>query len=146
MPTDRDQVVEAMAELAAAIDARRWDEVAATFLADADGYGAHGRDAIVATMRGHLDGCGPTQHLLGNHRVDLHGDRARCRAYGRVHHEGAGPMAGERLDVMGEYDDRWVRVDGRWRLATRTFDVRILDGPFEVLRPADPPTSATRRP
>jgi hypothetical protein len=137
--TAREEVLEATADLAAAIDERRWDDIAATFLPDAEGYGANGRDAIVATMRAHLDGCGPTQHLLGNHRVDVKGDRARSRAAARVRHEGAGPMAGERLEVMGDYDDEWVRADGRWMLARRTFDMRIVDGPFGVLRPVDVP-------
>lgn len=135
--TDREQVVETMAELATAIDERRWGEVAATFLPDAHGYGARGRDTIVAVMRAHLDGCGPTQHLLGNHRVRLDGDRARCRAAGRVHHEGAGPMTGQCLDVMGEYEDEWVRVEGTWYLSYRHFDLRIVDGPLEVLRAGD---------
>lgn len=135
--TDREQVVETMAELAAATDGRRWGEVAATFLPDAHGYGQRGREAIVATMRDHLDGCGPTQHLLGNHRVRVDGDRARCRAAGRVHHEGAGPMAGHCLDVMGDYEDEWVRVEGAWYLAHRHFDMRIVDGPLEVLRADD---------
>lgn len=135
--TDREQVVETMAELATAIDERRWGDVAATFLPDAHGYGQHGRDAIVAAMRNHLDGCGSTQHLLGNHRVQVDGDRARCRAAGRVYHQGAGPMAGERLDLLGEYEDEWVRVEGTWYLSYRYFDMQIVDGPLEVLRAAD---------
>ena len=135
--TVREEILEATAELAAAIDERRWDDIAGTFLPHAHGYGADGREAIVATMRAHLGGCGPTQHLLGNHRVVVDGDHARSRSAARVRHEGAGPMIGERLEVLGDYDDEWVRVDGHWMLARRDFDLRIVDGPWGVLRPAE---------
>ncbi|MFI0464283.1 nuclear transport factor 2 family protein [Saccharopolyspora sp. 5N102] len=134
--TAREEIVERLAELATAIDARDWAAVAAAFLPDAHGYSRDGVEAIVRQMRDHLDGCGPTQHLLGNHRVAVDGDTARSLTYARVHHVGAGPMAGRFFECMGEYDDRWVRTPGGWRLSSRTFDMRIVLGDFAVLRPA----------
>jgi len=38
---------------------------------------------------------------------------------------------------MGEYDDQWRRVSGRWRLVHRKFGARIQLGDFGVLRPAE---------
>lgn len=108
------------------------------FAADAHGYGRDGGpDVIVAQMRAHLDGVGPTQHLLGNHRVEVDGDRARTLTYARVHHVGAGPMEGSFYECMGEYDDRWARTDRGWLLGRRTFTIRIGLGDFAVLRGAD---------
>lgn len=135
--TSRDEILEALAGLADAIDSRDWGRVGATFLPDASGYGAAGRDEIVARMRAHLDGVGRTQHLLGNHRVKVDGDTARSLSYARVYHVGAGPMEGSFYECCGEYDDRWVRTDDGWRLQQRVFDLQISLGDFTVLRPAD---------
>jgi hypothetical protein len=57
-------------------------------------------------------------------------------SYGRVHHVGAGTMEGSFYECMGEYDDTWLRRDGDWLLAARTFDIRIQLGEWAVLRPA----------
>jgi hypothetical protein len=133
----RSAIVEALARLAAATDARDWATVSAIFAADATGYGARGTGAIVARMRAHLDGCGPTQHLLGNHRVTTSGDTGHSLTYARVYHQGADAMAGSFFECMGEYDDFWVRDPGDgWRLTRRQFDMRIMLGDFGVLRPA----------
>lgn len=135
--SDRDALIERLGEIAAAIDGRDWQAVRDAFTADAHGYGKDGGpDAIVAQMRAHLDGVGPTQHLLGNHRVHLDGDRARTLTYARVHHVGAGPMEGSFYECMGEYDDRWVRTEHGWLLSRRSFQIRIGLGDFAVLRPA----------
>jgi hypothetical protein len=136
--SDRDQILETLATLAAALDHRDWDTLHAAFAPDARGYGVEGgADAVVAQVRRHLGGVGRTQHLLGQSRVTIDGDTARSLTYARVHHLGAGPMKGEFFECMGEYDDAWVRVDGRWLLAARDFDMRIMLGDFAVLRPAD---------
>lgn len=86
---------------------------------DAEGYGARGRDAIVARMRDHLGGRGPTQHLLGNHRVTVDGATARSLTYARVHHVGAGPKAGAFFERMGEYVDHGTRRGRGWLLCFR---------------------------
>lgn len=134
--SDREQILELLARLAAATDARDWESIRDTFTPDGYGYGATGADGIVTRMRGHLDGCGPTQHLLGNHRVSVDGDEARSWTYGRVYHQGAGTKAGSYFECMGEYDDRWVRTAAGWRLASRHFDMRITLGDYAVLGPA----------
>ncbi|MFZ3566753.1 nuclear transport factor 2 family protein [Streptomyces sp. BH097] len=134
---DHRLIAEALARLASALDTRDWAGVAAAFTADATGYGATGVRSILTVVRNHLGGCGPTQHLLGNHRVTVDGDRARSLTYARVYHQGAGPWAGRFFECCGEYDDRWVRSEGQWLLCARTFSMTIQLGDFGVLRPPD---------
>ncbi|WP_342661099.1 Uncharacterized protein Rruber_02119 [Rhodococcus ruber] len=135
MTHDREQIVERLAELASALDRRDWAGLGAAFTDSATGYGAAGRDGIVAVVRAHLGGCGPSQHLLGNHRIEVDGDRARSLTYARVHHVGAGPAVGASYECFGEYDDRWVRTRDGWRLTSRTFTISHDLGDFGVLRP-----------
>lgn len=134
--TDREQILELLARLAAATDARDWGLVRDTFTADGHGYGQDGVDNIITVMRRHLDGCGPSQHLLGNHRVTVSGDQTRSLTYARVYHQRAGPMEGRFFECMGDYDDRWIRTEAGWRLTYRSFEMRISLGDFQVLRPS----------
>lgn len=136
MSEDRTALVELLADFAAATDARDWTTIAALLTDDAVAYGAHGPAAVVERMQDHLGGVGPTQHLLGNHRVRVDGDTARTRTYGRVHHVGAGPMVGSFYECLGDYDDHWRRTASGWRLARRHFKIRISLGDVAVLRPA----------
>jgi hypothetical protein len=135
--TDRALIIEALARIAAAIDGRDWDTVRRLFTPDTDAYGARGIDALLAQFGAFLGGVGPTQHLLGNHRVTVDGDTAHSLTYGRIHHVGAGPMTGSSYECMGEYDDRWVRTSAGWQISRRWFEIRIQIGDFAVLRPAD---------
>ncbi|WP_067440183.1 nuclear transport factor 2 family protein [Nocardioides jensenii] len=135
MSEDRTRIVEQLAHVASALDRRDYAFLMATFTEDAVGYGKTGPDAIVAQVRAHLGGVGPTQHLLGNHRVTVDGDEARSLTYARVHHVGAGPMEGEFFECLGEYDDRWRRTPDGWKLHRRRFDMQIMLGDFAVLRP-----------
>lgn len=135
--TPRDEVVDALARFAAATDQRDWAAIRGLLAPDAVAYGRSGPDAIVAVMAAHLGGCGPTQHLLGNHRVTIDGHRARSLSYARVHHVGAGPMEGSFFECLGEYDDRWELGPEGWRITRRVFDMQIRLGDFGVLRPAD---------
>jgi hypothetical protein len=132
----QDTLLDTLYGLQRAIDGRDWDTIRATFTPDATGYGRTGVDDILTIMQDHLGGCGPTQHLLGNPLVTVAGDRATTRAYARVHHQGAGSHEGDHYEALGEYDDRWVLLDGEWRLAYRHFDTRIHLGDFSVLQPA----------
>lgn len=133
---DRETLVDLLARLAAAIDARDWPFIRSLLVDGVEAYGAHGPDAVIERMQAHLGGVGPTQHLLGNHRVRVDGDRAQSSTYARVHHVGAGPMAGSSYECMGEYDDHWSRGPDGWQLTRRRFDIRISLGDFAVLRPA----------
>ncbi|MFI0357552.1 nuclear transport factor 2 family protein [Actinomadura sp. 9N407] len=132
----REEIVHGLCAAATALDTRDWDALGAAFTPDATGYGASGRDAIVAQVRRHLGGCGPSQHLLGNHRVEVDGDQARSLTYGRVMHLGKGPTEGLTYECFGEYEDHWTRTGEGWLITSRTFRVTIELGDRSVLRPA----------
>ncbi|MFE4454301.1 nuclear transport factor 2 family protein [Streptomyces sp. NPDC056796] len=136
---DHRLITEALARLASALDHRDWEGVAAAFAPDATGYGATGVAQIVDVVRRHLGGCGPSQHLLGNHRVSVDGDRARSLTYARVHHQGAGSWADRFFECCGEYDDHWSRTGGQWLLSRREFTVTLRLGDRGVLRPPPGP-------
>lgn len=133
--SDRSELAEALAGIAAALDDRDWAALGAAFTVGARGYSAKGRDAVVAQVRAHLGGCGPSQHLLGNMRVTVDGDTARSLTYARVHHVGLGPSAGAFYECMGQYTDTWARTPEGWLLTYRRFDVRIELGDRGVLQP-----------
>ena len=133
---DRTAIIEALAAFAAATDARDWAAITALLSEDCHAYGVRGPEATVAQMQAHLGGVGPTQHLLGNHRVTVTGDTAVSLTYGRVHHVGAGPMEGSFFECLGDYTDHWVRTDAGWLITRRRFDIRISLGDWAVLRPA----------
>jgi hypothetical protein len=133
---DRRQLIDALHQLQRAIDSKDWAGIRATFSEDGTGYGASDLDATLATMQSYLGGVGPTQHLLGNHHVEVEGDAATTRAYARVHHVGAGVKEGAFVECLGEYVDRWVRRPDGWRLTHRTFAVHHWIGDRDVLRPA----------
>ncbi len=133
--SDRDAILERLADVAAALDDRDWVALRAAFTPDARGYSAVGRAAIVERVRAHLGGCGPSQHLLGNTRVTVDGDTARSLTYARVHHVGVGPAEGAFYECLGQYTDTWARTPEGWRLTSRRFAVSIELGDRSVLRP-----------
>ena len=135
LATDRQEIGEQLARVAAALDARDWASLGAAFTEDARGYGATGPAAIVARVRAHLGGCGPSQHLLGNQRIAVDGDSAQSRTYARVYHVGAGERASSFYECLGEYFDTWVRMPQGWRLTGRRFAVRVEVGDRSVLQP-----------
>lgn len=136
---DRAAIIEALSLFAAALDARDWTTIASMLTEDCHAYSVDGPAAVVAQLQAHLGGVGPTQHLLGNHRVTVTPgtpDTAVSLTYARVHHVGAGGMAGEFFECLGEYTDHWVRTSAGWRISRRRFEIRIALGDMAVLRPA----------
>ncbi|MGW0662976.1 nuclear transport factor 2 family protein [Streptodolium elevatio] len=120
---DRFAVTDLANAYADALDRRDWaalDDVLTEDVA-ADYNGQHvinGRRTVVGMIRGYLDACGPTQHLLGNHRVTVDGDRAELTVKMRVHHIGAGRHAALTYECFGWYHADAVRTADGWRLAT----------------------------
>ncbi|MFN3338592.1 MAG: nuclear transport factor 2 family protein [Dietzia sp.] len=139
MTRDRDQILERLADVATALDSRDWDGLGALFTDSATGYGASGREAIIAIVRQHLGGCGPSQHLLGNHRVHLaldgDEDRAGTLTYARVLHIGTGDQSGLTYECFGEYSDLWTRTPEGWRIDSRRFRIDFDRGEFRTLQP-----------
>jgi len=93
---------------------------------------------VLATIRSYLDGCGPTQHLLGNYRIDSDGDAARSRDYVRAFHTGMRSAAGKVYEMGGEYRDALRRTPEGWRSFRRKGIVLWEVGSRDVLSPAGP--------
>jgi hypothetical protein len=92
-----------------------------------------GAAAIIDLIRGYLDNCGATQHLLGNVLVDVHGDSAVSRAYIRDVHLDSTNAPDTRFYTIGDYHDTWQRrPDGSWRLVERIKANRGYVGTLEV--------------
>jgi ketosteroid isomerase-like protein len=92
-----------------------------------------GSAAMIQLIRGFLDNCGPTQHLLGNVVVDVDGDTAISRAYVHDVHLSSDANPATRFYTLGDYTDTWRRgSDGSWRLTQRIKINRAHVGPLDV--------------
>ncbi len=140
--SDREAIVEVVNRYGYHLDERDWPQLDTVFSADAVGnYGGpgspfvEGREALVAMIRSFLDGCGPSQHLLGNHVVEVDGDEAVARCKARVYHFGAGERAAlTPYECFGVYRDRLRRTPEGWRIVERVFDVYHAVGDIEILQ------------
>lgn len=137
MLRDERDIERALNIFARAMDARDWATMAEILFPEAEGDFGTGRlvgaAAIIDMIRGFLDNCGPTQHLLGNIVIDVVDDTATSKAYIRdVHLNSAGDPS-TRFYTLGDYHDTWRRdVDGRWRIAERIKANRAYVGPLEI--------------
>jgi SnoaL-like domain len=133
---DRHQIIDQLNLLAALFDARDWARIGEVLHPDVDGYGCRGIDAVVNdSLRHHLGGCGPSQHLLANYQIQVDGDSARSATKARVFHRGEGERANRTFECFGDYHDDWVRTPHGWRMIGRRFDVSMSFGDFDVLQP-----------
>ncbi|WP_349307254.1 nuclear transport factor 2 family protein [Rhodococcus sp. IEGM 1379] len=143
------EIARAITRFARAMDDREWEELHAILLPDATaelGTGTlHGPAEVEALIRSFLDDCGPTQHLLGNMLIDVNGTTATSRTYVSDLHLGVGDRAGISFSTLGDYHDRWRRVDGTWRMSHRTKKMRGTTGSIEVLG-SGPSIDPTPRP
>lgn len=133
---DEREIGRALTRFARAMDDRDWETARTILTNDATGElgtgPLAGPEAVIALIRQYLDGCGPTQHLLGNVLIEVTGDTAESRAYVSDMHLGAGDRRDLSFVTLGDYHDRWRRVDGQWRLAHRTKLNRGHKGDFAV--------------
>lgn len=119
------------------MDDRDWAAMAEILAGDAQGdFGTgrlHGSAAIIEMIRGFLDNCGPTQHLLGNVVIDVDGDTATSRAYIHDVHLSTDANPSARFYTLGDYHDTWQRCsDGAWRLTERVKFNRAHVGSLDV--------------
>ncbi|HKK51182.1 MAG TPA: nuclear transport factor 2 family protein [Myxococcota bacterium] len=137
---DRSEIIALLDRYAECLDRRDWAGLDRVFAEDVEfdfgEWRATRREQAVAAMRSYLDGCGPTQHLLGNYRIELDGDRASSRVYVRAFHVGIGQAAGQTYEMGGEYRDRLERRDGRWLSVARVGEPFWEVGSRDVLGPA----------
>jgi hypothetical protein len=130
------EIYRALVAIARAMDDRDWEAFGSILLPDATadlGTGTiAGREAIVSFIRGFLDACGTTQHLLGNVLIDVRGDEASSRAYVSDMHKGAGEKSHLTFSTLGDYQDQWRRVGGVWRLKHRKKHNRATLGDISI--------------
>lgn len=127
---DKDEIRELLARYCFALDADRFEEMAALFTPDgvwetAFGTGK-GRDGIVAQARSIASGERPRRaHLTTNIVIDLDGDSATARSnWVVIMNTPNGPAIGS----GGAYADRLVKLDGRWFFKHRTIERYIVAG------------------
>lgn len=134
---DERAIERALILFARAMDDRDWAAMAGILAEDAEGdFGTGrvtGRSTVINLIRGYLDNCGVTQHLLGNVVIDVSGDRAISRAYIRDVHLDSTDDPATRMYTLGDYRDAWRRsADGSWSLVERVKINRGFVGTLEV--------------
>jgi hypothetical protein len=136
---DRLAIIEVVGRYALAADSRDWSLLDQTFTPDATGdfgqFQHTDRDGVRKMMRDHLDGCGPTQHLLGNYRIEVSGNRAVCTCLIRAFHAGRAERAQITYELFGEYADRLIRTPAGWRIEHRTMRIFHETGDASILGP-----------
>ncbi|MGH8466989.1 MAG: nuclear transport factor 2 family protein [Pseudomonas sp.] len=129
-----------LSRYARACDQRDWSALDEVFVQEATAdYGGlnrlQGREPIVAMIRVHLEGCGPSQHLLGNLLVETGDAGVESRVYVRAAHRGAGSLQDLTYESLAEYQDRWVSTPNGWRIVHRRMVISHEQGCRDILRP-----------
>jgi hypothetical protein len=136
---DRLAIMDVLTTYALACDTRQWDLFDRVFtedlVAEVGTQSSVGRQARVDGIRSNLGGCGPTQHLLGNFRIDVLGDEATCSTSVRALHIGAGERSHLTYEICATYHDRLRRTPEGWRIHHRRMEIPISMGTMEVLQP-----------
>jgi 3-phenylpropionate/cinnamic acid dioxygenase small subunit len=139
---DYAEILATLARYSTALDQRDWalleDVFTRDLVYDAGEWTTRSFDEYLDRLRPYLDGCGPTQHLLGNYRIELDGDTARSAVYIRAFHVGTRELSNTTYEMFGEYRDELIRTGEGWRSRHRTLRLHYELGSRDVLRPALP--------
>ena len=135
--SDVQGISEQLTQYGCALDSRAWSSLERLFTEDAVvDYGELGvfneRAAIVGVVREFLEQCGPTQHLIGNIRIQVNGETAQSRCYVQATH--AAREAGDRglMLLWGEYQDELQRTSDGWKIRYRRLRVQHIRGDIGV--------------
>jgi 3-phenylpropionate/cinnamic acid dioxygenase small subunit len=129
---DERRIEQVLIRYALALDEKDWAGLDDVFVADTtahyEGIGDFdSRDGIRDMVRGAIEGFRLTQHLLGNFRIAVDGDKAAAKCYLQAIHlrpESAAAM----LTVWGEYSDRLERRPEGWRIVHRDLAIFHVAG------------------
>ena len=127
--SDKDEIRELLARYCFALDADRFEEMAALFTPDgvwetAFGTGT-GRAGIVAQANSIATGARPGRvHLTTNIVIELDGDTATARSNWALIQNV--PNGAPFIGSGGVYADRLVKVDGQWFFRHRTIERYIV--------------------
>jgi hypothetical protein len=137
--SERDDIIDVAIAYTWALDTKQLDELRHVFSPDATavlrGVECRGVEAIIERIgRGilHLD---RTQHLIGNHQVDVDHDAAMHRCQLHAQHVRQGADGGDTFVIGGFYEDRLVRTAKGWRIAHRLMQETWSAGNPQVVRP-----------
>lgn len=117
---------------ATTVDTRNWKDFDNIFAESAQAiYGSDpsfqfrcdGRGEIREMCRVNLDGCGPTQHLITNFRIDVEGTSAKSICSVQAGHFGLAEASDKRYEMWGEYRDEWLEDSVGWRITKRHLHV-----------------------
>ncbi len=131
---DKLAITDLLYQYATGLDSRDWDLLRECFtedgVADFLEFGGvnEGQDAIVELCSGVLSGLDSSQHLIGNPRVTVDGDRAEAVCYFQAQHVFVSPAGGSTYLVGGRYEDRLRRCADGWRIEHRTLHCSWQDG------------------
>ncbi|NMF96371.1 nuclear transport factor 2 family protein [Aromatoleum toluolicum] len=130
---DQRDIEQILIRYAVDLDEHQWAGLDEVFVPEATatyhGIGDFtGRDGIRNMVRSALERCGRTQHLLGNYRIIIDGDKATAKCYLQAIHLGLGDYAQNIMTVWGEYRDRLERRPEGWRIVHRELEVFKVDG------------------
>jgi len=139
--SDRIAIMDLLDVYAESVDRRRFEQLEDVFTEDVEfDYGPDwhivGRKEAIERIADSLKHCGPTQHLVGNYRIQLDGDTATSRIYTRAYHVGIGAAAGKSYEMGGHLRDAYVFADGVWRMSRRVGRMIFEAGSHDVLNPA----------
>lgn len=122
---DQARIGEVLVRYATGIDQRDWPLFRTCWTRDTDAdYGQLGRfsgvDAITDVMTRAHENMGPTYHRMSNFVIDVDGDRAAVRSYVHAVLMVTPDDPRKWIDVVGSYDDVFVRTAEGWRIGRRT--------------------------
>jgi len=137
---DERAILQVVTRYARALDTKDWSLLDDVFLPNATGDLAspailEGIDAIRARIRMALDPLDESQHLVGNHEVNVDGDTATHRCYLQAQHVRNDAEGGINFIVAGRYEDQFVRTDVGWRISHRRLVTMWTEGNPKVARP-----------
>ena len=119
-----------------AIDSLDRSELEQCFMPDATavlGTGmVSGIEAIWSRIHGVLSLLDASQHVLGSHLVDVHGDEARSRCYFVAQHIKHKAEGGPHYVVAGKYEDDMVRTTDGWRIKHRVLTSIWTEGNLQM--------------
>ena len=120
-----------------ALDTKDWALLDDVFAPDATGDLLSGRilvgiDAIRDRIRAALHELDDSQHLVGNHEIEVDGDTATHRCYLQAQHVRTAAAGGPNYIVAGRYEDELGRTEVGWRITHRTLTVMWTDGNVAV--------------
>lgn len=136
---DRFAIIAVLDRYAECLDTRDWSGLSDVFTdtveMDFVVWQADTLDDVRTNIRSFLDGCGVSQHLLGNYRIELDGDSASSRCYCRVMHFGKGDEQHKTFESYIEYADELVRTPTGWRSRKRVASPKMNIGDPSILGP-----------